>query len=217
MPEALLLPALSGHFNRSLFPASAPASQLASHSIVTWNARALACRNEKTKQRKLGLLIAVARNASVTFVQEAHGSIQELRRLLHWFENDFYVVISPGRDRGTAGVVTIIKKELANNTIPSSSFYDDGRVIRTEIVSTAGSAIYWNAHNYNIRLVDVRRATDHLGADVLAAKSDPTSTVVWVGGDFKCLASGDIPLSIASPGRKRDMHASKQQTDSQRQ
>ena len=107
--------------------------------------------------------------------------------------------MSPGRDRGTAGVVTLINKNISCASTPTNTFFDEGRVLRCECRGPSGVAIYWNIHNFSIGAGALRRAVDRLRSDVATAKNDPASCVVWVGVDFNFLAGGDVPFCIATP------------------
>ena len=118
-------------FKRVFFPVSMHPPE--EFSVCTWNSRALCHRADSRKKLKAAFLLKTMKNATIISIQEAHGSKQEVDKLLFFASRNFHVVHAGGPDRSTGGLVTLVSETFAENIRDLHvRILVPGRVLRVE-------------------------------------------------------------------------------------
>ena len=80
----------SGPFSNFLFPCTRPPAGYPFRA-VSWNARALFCRNPRTLHHKVQFLNSFARQSTYICLQETHGSPEMINKHLVLIKRDFWI------------------------------------------------------------------------------------------------------------------------------
>ena len=141
-------PRSSGAFNNSWL-AKVRDKQL---GLVTWNARTLLHHDSEIFKMKKDFLSNIMGSADVILIQESHGSIPDIDIFLHHEQAHFHIFFSPGPNRGTAGLITMISKSATVGATFQNIIYEDGRIMPTKTAFDDFTFAIANVHNYNISL-----------------------------------------------------------------
>ena len=174
----------SGVFNSLLAPGcQGTPTRSSSLRITSWNCRALFCRSDKRRRRKIDKLTRIAGNADIILLQEVHGGEFVLDLLLSSLEKNFLIFHS-FIDHATGGIITAIsKKHTPRETSLEHMVWVQGRVSRLEIVGLQSSLVVWNIHNFNIPSAGLRDASAKICDDSKNAALKPTEKMVIAMGD----------------------------------
>ena len=81
--------------------------------MATWNPRGFLCVNTMSGIKKAQYLLDNFRCTHIVALQEVHGNDVILRSRLSLLHKSHWFFHSPGKDQGTGGTVTMVKKEFA--------------------------------------------------------------------------------------------------------
>ena len=135
----------SGLFNTMLFP-SHPLPRFPFH-LISWNARALLCKDVLKRSRKILQLEVFAEGLSIGCIQEVHGNHIAVCKHLYRLEKSFWF-FSSFLNPGTGGVLTMISKnQYPNFDHFKHDIFVPGRVTRLSVKGDKSELIIWNVHN----------------------------------------------------------------------
>ena len=156
-------------------------------------ARALFAVDSKVRARKMQVLSNLAQQSTVLLLQEVHGTASDVKAFLTYFRREWHILPSLGRDRGTGGLLTLIRKRaFPVNTAITFQHPMPGRACRVSLRSNSTEAIFWNVHNYGLSKPQVTSVGNMISTDTELAKSDPSCVTLFTGGDWNFLAPGDV-------------------------
>ena len=124
--------------------------------LVTWNARTLLHHDSDIFKMKKDFLDKIMGSADVILIQETHGTVPDINTFLHAEQAHFHIFFSPGPNRGTAGLITMISKSATVGATFQNTIYDDGRIMLTKVVFEEFTFAVANVHNYNISLTKLQ-------------------------------------------------------------
>jgi endonuclease/exonuclease/phosphatase family metal-dependent hydrolase len=172
-----------GVFNTLLSPGNL-GRQSTSLRITSWNCRALFCRNDKRKRRKLEKISSLAASADIILLQETHGDEFVLDLFLSGLKKDFWI-FSSFIDHATGGIITAVrKKHTPDYDTMRFEVYSCGRISRLEVAGLNSTLVVWNTHNYEIERDIMKNTCAALIDNSAEARRNPCRYMLVVMGDF---------------------------------
>ena len=183
-------------FSRACMPqAQTPPPKFAA---ISWNARALATRDETLMRRKMRFLRKIIACADVVALQEVHGNIYDLNRILNSLKHEWSWHLNPGPTHGTGGVAFLCRRKA----FPQGLVFEDliaGRVSRARCEKDSFACTLWNVHNQELAVGDIDRINRRINSDVDEATLHPTEKIVWLMGDLNFSDAEELEKSLADP------------------
>lgn len=100
---------------------------------LSWNARSLGHSVRRVRQRKMELLMGLARRAQVIMLQEKRMLLMDMRRAMREFSGTHWLVVS-GETESSGGVVVLVSKHICD-AMPRSVEHVRGRVLEVSFAS----------------------------------------------------------------------------------
>ena len=135
----------------------------------------------------------------MVLIQEAHGTIEEVQLELHSLNRTHLIFCSPGIDRATGGLITLIKKDIASAFSLTYSTIVLGRLSRLEMTSEERTIAIYNLHSFGLDATTTATTIQTLKADTDRSRMQPENAFVLLAGDFNFLTRGDRRLSLERP------------------
>ena len=164
---------------------------------MTWNARALCCRNKALQKRKVRTLINLLAQVGIAIVQEVHGSASELARACRALSSEWQWRATWGPSRSLGGVAIFWRRSRVPAPMVHPVF--PGRLLRAAFLSDGAALRLWGSHIEQIPAAEATRAQAIMTRDRRWAEEDPQKRWVLAGGDWNFNVPGERSVAIATP------------------
>ena len=168
-------------------------------ALISWNCRALFCRDVAKRRAKLNYLLALSRDASVICLQETHGNENSLNKYLGILRTRFWVHHSL-LPQAAGGVMILVSKKYATtfSSCPHEVFAP-GRISKIQVLGEHSQMRVWNVHNFDISSSELVNFVQALQLDLTWAEGDPLTRSVFLAGDLNFQAAHEVRLPYAAP------------------
>ena len=172
--------------------------------IAIWNARALFHQSMiERRAAKLSIVKRALPNLDVLFLQETHGSREDIIAEFHEFEQWFDFRFSAGSNPATGGLLIFVRKVLKDQ--PLHTNIEDfviipGRALETTIFfGERKELVLVNVHNSYLTAQQTQQLVSRLEHQRIRAHRAPFDVELFVGGDFNLMSHGDTRCFLKGP------------------
>jgi exonuclease III len=93
-------------------------------SVATWNANGLLAKDSRVARRKAGYFKKLAHSHDILFLQEMHGDVDRVKRLVDDLRTTHFAEYSLMDQKGAGGIAILAKTSILEGAIcpPSAKF-----------------------------------------------------------------------------------------------
>jgi endonuclease/exonuclease/phosphatase family metal-dependent hydrolase len=163
--------------------------------LVTWNARALLHADKDLARTTIPDL-----ENEIVLIQEFHGTVGEVERIIHLIRQTRRVWFSLSIERDTGGVLVCIGKKLA----PANSTFEEvpsipDKVLRMTVKNNLKALDVYNIHNLGFNVTERKRIFDDVRNRKRLAALSLSDHIIFAAGDLNFPAPGETLAQLIRP------------------
>eukprot|EP00930_Biecheleria_cincta_P088020 TRINITY_DN7725_c0_g1_i7.p1 TRINITY_DN7725_c0_g1~~TRINITY_DN7725_c0_g1_i7.p1 ORF type:complete len:923 (+),score=102.57 TRINITY_DN7725_c0_g1_i7:329-3097(+) len=179
-----------------------------SFTCVSWNSRAMLCKDRKRRYRKLGIIRRYLQN-TITAVQEVHGTQAEIIATLSTTKDTHFVASSSCDSAAAGGVMTAWNRlHLPTSTTFEFEIIAPGRALITRAFFNSKTITHFNVHNDSLTPQQSWQLAKNLKEEANKSRENPDNHVVIATGDWNFASEEEHAVILNSSLERANRHHS---------